>query len=136
MAVPIPTANPSVGQQVKQIREMLGMTQSQLARRTGMQQSAIAEIESGKRRDLRLSTINRLSAGLEGRLHIALIPETNIRELLNKRGREIARKIVLATAGSAAIEMQLPDEDFLEDQIEKTRKEIMAKDLSRLWEEL
>ena len=121
------TTYPDIGAQVKQMREMLGMSQAQLARRAGMKQSAVAGIESGKRRDLRLSTIQRLTAGLNGRLFIGLMPEANIQELLDKRSGEMARKIVLATSGSAAIEMQLPDREFLEAQIEKIQKEILKK---------
>src|SRR3989338_546522 len=124
-----------IGGQVRQLREMLGMTQAQLARRAGMSQSAIAEIEAGKRYDLRLSTIQRLSDGLNGRLFIGLLPESNIQALLDQRSGEIARNIVLATAGSAAIELQLPDQAFVAAQIEKTQKEILKKHRSWLWEQ-
>ena len=70
----------SIGHQIKQMRELMGMSQSQLAKRSAMNQSAVAAIESGKRVDLQLSTVQRLAAGLNGRLILGLVPETNIQK--------------------------------------------------------
>lgn len=123
-----------IGQEIRRMRESLGMTQAQLARRAGMSQSTIAGIETGKRRDLQLSTIMRLAEGLDASPMIGLQPKNDIRETLEKRSLEVARKIVLATSGSAAIEMQLPDPQFVQDQIKETQKEILKKHKSLLWE--
>ncbi|MFA5160346.1 MAG: helix-turn-helix transcriptional regulator, partial [Candidatus Omnitrophota bacterium] len=51
--------NLPIGKQVQLIREALGMTQVQLAKRCGIRQSMVARIESNLTIDLRLSTVQK-----------------------------------------------------------------------------
>ncbi|MGY1714220.1 helix-turn-helix transcriptional regulator [Geodermatophilus sp. SYSU D01106] len=39
----------SLGRQIRQLREAAGLTQAELAERTGTSQSAVAHLESGRR---------------------------------------------------------------------------------------
>lgn len=52
------------GRYVKQMREQLGISQSELARRVGITQAHVAKIENEKV-DARLSTVNKILAVLE-----------------------------------------------------------------------
>lgn len=51
------------GQKLRAIRALRGMTQAQLAERSGVSPTAVAEYETGKR-DLRADTIRKLCEAL------------------------------------------------------------------------
>ena len=123
----------SIGMQVGEIRNRLGMTQIQLARRANMQQSAIAQIESGKRNDLRISTIKKLAAALNCKPIVTLNLDEEIKAKLDKMSYELAKKLVAATSGSAAIEQQLPEQSVIDASIVQMQREILQKHRSSLW---
>ena len=126
----------ALGAQIKRIREALGMTQEQLARRSGLRQSIIAEIEGGKRQNLGLFTIEKLAEGLNCKPLVQMIPEEKISQILDDRSTRIAKKIVSISSGSAAIEMQGPSPQVTKDRILEIKKDLLAKHRSRLWQNL
>jgi transcriptional regulator with XRE-family HTH domain len=65
------------------LRKRLGLTQATLARRSGVSQPMIAQIESGKLNNLTLKTLARTARALDARLKIDLVP----RPTSGKRGR-------------------------------------------------
>jgi DNA-binding XRE family transcriptional regulator len=63
------------------LREQRGLTQVQLAERSGVKQPTISMIESGKVRNLELRTLVRLAAALGARVKISF-------EMTKTRGRK------------------------------------------------
>ena len=125
--------NASIGKQIKAIRERLGMTQEQLAKRSNLTQSVIADIENGRRNNLQLSTMQKIAAALNCKPIFQMLPKKNIATILDEKSSEIAKKIVSATSGSTAIEMQLPESKVIDAQILEVKKEIL-KNKSILWQ--
>ena len=125
-----------LGDQVRQIREALGMTQQQLAERCLLHQSVIAEIESGKRKDLCLSTIQKLATGLNCQTLIQIVPQKEISQILDERSTNIAQKIVSMSSSSAPIEMQRPNQNIVNEQINEIKKDLLEKHKSVLWQEI
>lgn len=126
----------SIGDQIRSIREVLGMTQEQLAQRSGLNQSLIAEIERGKRENLNLSTIKKLAEGLNCQSLVQLLPTKNISQILDEQSTFVARKIVSISSGSAAIELQLPDQAAVEKQIKEVKRNLLEKNRSSLWQKI
>ncbi|MBI3313921.1 MAG: helix-turn-helix domain-containing protein [Candidatus Omnitrophica bacterium] len=126
----------TLGDQVKQMRSVLGMTQQQLAERSGLAQSVIAEIENGNRENLTLPTIQKLAQGLNCRFIPQLIAEKDISVIREERSDYIARKIISISSGSAAIEMQLPTQDAIEKQVETLKQELLEKHGAALWQKI
>ncbi|MBI3314136.1 MAG: helix-turn-helix domain-containing protein [Candidatus Omnitrophica bacterium] len=126
----------SLGDQVKQIREALGMTQQQLAARSGLAQNVIADIENGKRRNLTLPTIHKLAEGLNCQFVPQLSLQKNILELREEQGTRIAQKIISMTSGSSAIEIQLPSRESVEKQITELKGELLQKGNTALWQKI
>jgi len=122
--------------QVRQIRLALGMTQQQLAARSGLAQSVIAEIENGRRENLTLPTIHKLAQGLHCRFIPQLIAEKDIAVIREEQSDYEARKIIAISSGSAAIEMQLPGRDAIEKQVRELKQELLEKHGSSLWAEI
>lgn len=125
-----------VGEQIRQVRDALGMTQQQLAERCQLHQSVVAEIESGKRKDLCLSTIKKLAAGLNCHSLIQIVPQKEISKILDKRSTDMAQKIVGMSSSSAAIEMQLPNQNLINEQVSEIKKDLLGKHKSALWQEI
>jgi len=55
------------------LREERGLSQSNLARLLGVSQPAIAKIESGKAKNLRLKTLLRLATALGGEVRLRIV---------------------------------------------------------------
>lgn len=126
----------SIGEQIKGLREDLGMTQVQLGERSGLSQSMIADIENGRRPNLTTPTIMKLAQGLNCYYVSQLIPMENIETILDEQSSAVARKIISTSSGSMAIEMQLPSHEAIEKQIVELKKEILKKDKSALWQKI
>jgi transcriptional regulator with XRE-family HTH domain len=68
----------TIGDQIRTIREALGMTQTQLAERSGLTQSMIAGIETGERDNPSFATVNKLAEGLNCSFVSQLSPKKDI----------------------------------------------------------
>lgn len=68
----------SVGEQVRQLRLAAGLTQEELARRTGSTQPAVARLEAGRSVPT-LATLEKLARALGQDLHLLLRgPESRV----------------------------------------------------------
>ena len=126
----------SIGDQIRSLREVLGMTQEQLAERSGLSQSMIADIENGRRANLTTPTINKLAEGLNCKYECRLIPQKDIQTILDEQSTAVANKIISTSSGSMAIEMQLPSKDVIDKQIMELKKELLEKHKSALWQKI
>ena len=123
-----------IGEQIKLLRQALGMTQDQLAKRAGMAQSAVAQIESGVRKDLCASTIRKIGEALNCETMIRLTPKKDILEFLDEKSTAAAKKIMKGSTANTAIELQLPEEKTMNRQLSKIKSEILEKHRSFLWQ--
>lgn len=64
-----------VEHKVAALRKRRGLTQAQLAKRSGVSQPLIAQIESGKLNNLTLKTLARTARALDANLKIDLVPQ-------------------------------------------------------------
>ena len=125
----------SIGDQVRQMRAALGMTQQQLAERSGLAQNVIAEIENGKRENMTLPTIHKLAEGLNCQL-VGLVPRKDVSVMREEQSEYVARKIISMTSGSSAIELQLPSQEFIQKQIKNLKQDLLTKHASALWQKI
>ena len=70
-----------VGAEITRKREQVGLTQKELAEKTGIYQADISKIERGKANPS-LQTLNRLAEGIDTTLHIEL--KNNMEKNVNK----------------------------------------------------
>ena len=126
----------SISEQIKGLRKDLGMTQEQLAERSGLSQSMIADIENGRRPNLTTPTLVKLAQGLNCHYVSQLIPIKDIHVILDEQSSAVAKKIISTSSGSMAIEMQMPGPEIIEKQIMELKKEILEKNKSALWQKI
>lgn len=122
-----------IGKQVQFIREALGMTQAQLAKRCGIRQSMIARIETDLTIDLRLSTVQKIAKGLDCWLINRFVPEEEIEKTLDQKSLETARKLVGLSRATAGLEKQMPEDRYIEQQVREMQLRIREKRPSSLW---
>jgi predicted DNA-binding mobile mystery protein A len=119
---------------LRAIRDALGMTTSQYAKRLGVSQPRIVELEKSEQGgSVTLNTLQRAAEALGCRLVYVLVPERPLAEVVTKRAAEVAER------QSRAIEqtMRLEDQAVEDNQAARALREQAIEDLlkrpARLW---
>lgn len=121
---------------VKAIRESLGMTTRQLARRIGVTQSRAVDIEKAEAKgSITLDSLERAARALDCDLVYALVPRHPLETMVEKRASRLAKSRVKATRHSMALEDQSVDEADEQEQIKQLAKQLVEKSGSALWED-
>lgn len=121
---------------IKAIREALGMTSKQLARRLGVSQPRASEIEKNEVAGaLTLDSLRRAANALDCQLVYALIPRQPLQELVEERAAKLARARLDAAAHSMALEDQSVDEVDARTQLDMLIKQFAENEGAALWEE-
>ncbi|HUU52255.1 MAG: helix-turn-helix transcriptional regulator [Candidatus Aminicenantaceae bacterium] len=123
---------PDFKDQIKLLRETLGMTQEQLGKKVNRSLRSIQQIESGEAKP-KISTLYKIAEALNTELRITLIPRENIIEFLNEKATKKAEQLVKLTETSSALEIQTPSKEERDVQIDELRREILDKRRSSLW---
>ncbi|OGF50935.1 MAG: hypothetical protein A2044_05470 [Candidatus Firestonebacteria bacterium GWA2_43_8] len=124
----------NIGWQIKSIRETLGMTQKQLARRIGVKQSVISRIEK-KSENCSLKTIFKLLAALNCSFSGFIVSKEKLYDYIVKAAEKKASEILKRTLANMAMEKQAPYKAALSQQFEDFKKEIIIDPGPGLWEE-
>jgi predicted DNA-binding mobile mystery protein A len=121
---------------VKAIREALGMTTGQLARRIGVSQSRAVDIEKAELTgSITLDSLGRAARALDCELVYALVPRKPLEETVEERATALAINSVKATRHTMALEDQSVDEEDEREQVRQLAKQIAEKSGSKLWED-
>lgn len=92
---------------VKAIREALGMTTAQLARRMGVAQPSVVSLEASEAHGrIRLDTLERAALALDCQLVYALVPNQPLDALVQLRRRELAERQLASVEQSMRLENQ------------------------------
>lgn len=122
-------------EQIGRLRELLGMTQAQLAKRAKQNPRLIRRLESStEKADPQLSTLQKTAEGLGCELLVQMIPKRPISQLMEAQALKKARQLVQLAKGSSAMEEQQPSAQITELQIQELAKTLLQKP-SRMWED-
>jgi predicted DNA-binding mobile mystery protein A len=118
---------------VKAIREALGMSTAQLAKRLGVRQPSIVEMEQSEAKGtITLATLKRVAEALDCRLVYALVPNKPLEQTVRERARLFARRRLEPIEHSMALEDQKvarkPSEALIDEILRETNPR-------RFWEE-
>jgi transcriptional regulator with XRE-family HTH domain len=126
------TNYPAFKDQIKIIRETLGMTQEQLGKMVNRKARSVQNIESGNAMP-KIKTLNEIANALNAELKIVLIPREYIRSYLDKKASKKAEQLIKLDQKSSALEIQSPSEEESKEQFERLKKEILEKRRYVLW---
>jgi predicted DNA-binding mobile mystery protein A len=121
---------------LRAVRDALGMTTKQLARRLGVSQPRIVELEQSEASgSVTLNTLQRAAEALGCRLVYGLVPEKPLADTVRERAELLARQ------RQAAVEhtMRLEDQAVKDKRAARALHEQIIQDLlqrpARLWDE-
>lgn len=116
---------------LKTIREFLGMTTTQLAKRLEISQPRIVAMEKNER-NVKISTMERIADTLNCDFSYAFIPRENIDDIIYNQAKKKAQKILDKVNKNMGLENQLAKtDDLLKDIIE----ELLDGNIARIWDE-
>ena len=121
---------------VRAIRDALGMTTPQMARRMGVAQPRIIELEQAEvSGSITLHSLERAAEALGCRVVYALVPEQPLADRVKEQAKRVAEK-QLATINQT---MSLEDQTVLDPKAQKEMlnrlKEELLRKPARLWDE-
>ena len=116
---------------IQKLRNSLHITQAQLAKRTGLAQSHIAKIESGKT-DAQLQTIQKILDELNCDMLILPKPRKRFDEMIAQQARDLAQWRVSRVMGTMALEQQRPDNKTYQ-RLLKAEEEKLLRNPSEIW---
>lgn len=132
----LPAARPPKGW-TRAVRQALGMSAEQLARRVGVSRETIATLErSEARRRITLASLEKLARGLGCRVVYALVPEdgASLADVRRKRALEIARRQLARVSHTMKLEAQGLTDERERRQLERLADELLAASPRKLWE--
>ena len=131
----VPFSTPKKGW-ISSIRESLGMTGQQLARRLGVDPSSVTRLESSEeRRTITLSSLDRAAEALGCRVVYGLIPHKPLDDIVAERSRAAARRLREPVAHSMALEDQALEQQAALDRERLLAEELINKLDSVIWDD-
>ena len=116
---------------IRAIRDALGMSGGQLARRLGVSPQNVEQTEKSEvAGTVQLATLRRYADALDTTLVYALVPNTSLDELVRQRARGIALKALMRVSHTMRLEDQETSKADLEARIDDfIRNELNDRDL-------
>lgn len=122
-----PTVAPRSGW-IRAIRDALGMSSSELARRMGVSKGRVGQIEKGEReRTITLDTLERAADALGCRVEYVLVPHQPLDDLVRAQATAKARAEIGAVDHTMALEDQRPDSGSTRERIEEAARHHIDK---------
>ena len=118
---------------IREIRDALGMTSTQLANRIGIAQSGVAKMEKSEvEKSISLKTLERAAEAMECELAYILVPKFSLEQAVLDQAHK--RTVVLSENlfRNMAIELQAPDENYREQFLAEFADELI-KSGRELW---
>ncbi len=119
---------------IGEIRRALGMSARQLASRLNVTSPAVTQHENGEvNGTITLETLEKVAAALGCEFVYALVPKVSLDDLLHRRVRRIATKMIERTSHSMHLEQQDVSENEIKKQIEDLTQQLLADRPRTLW---
>jgi predicted DNA-binding mobile mystery protein A len=121
---------------LKSIREALGMTATQLAKRLGVVTSTVTRLETSEADDtISLATLRRAAEALDCELRYVLVPRQSLADTLATRANLLARERMAGVAHSMVLEAQATSKDTVADQTRELADSLLKGPRRELWRE-
>ncbi|MFI5399843.1 MAG: mobile mystery protein A [SAR324 cluster bacterium] len=127
---PVSRFKPPVRGWIKAIREGLGMSSAQLARRLRIKQPSVVAIEQSELKGtIQLATLRRVAEAMNCTLVYALVSNDSLESIVRERARMLARRSLQAVEHSMLIEDQSVSTRNLEARIDALAREMSPRAL-------
>jgi len=122
---------------IKAIREALGMTLDQVARKLGLQKSTVSFHEKSERNGtISLNTLEQFASILGCKFVYAFVPEEDLEDILNQRIQAYAEHEINFLSHSMLLEEQKTNHDHTEREKQLLISQLLKdKNISKIWED-
>lgn len=118
------------------IRDALGMSKIQLAKRLGISQQRISKLESAESTQvLKIKTLEEAAKALNCKLVYFLVPIEPIETILKKRAYALAKKRIEESSHSKDLEAQPVSRAEKDQQIKELANDLLINHPKELWNE-
>jgi predicted DNA-binding mobile mystery protein A len=136
---PFADASQASGGWLRDIREALGISSVQFAKRLGISKQAYLKLEtSEEKRTIELATLSRVAEAIGFRVVYAIVPsglQTGLESMLRERAIKVATKFVNKVSRTMELEDQAIAKREREQQIAELADELVADLDKRLWDQ-
>lgn len=116
------------------IRQALGMTRRDLAKRLNVAESSVARLEASEcAGTIQLDTLQRAAEALDCELHYVLVPRRSLEDMVTDQARKRAAALIDRAAHTMLLEDQKPNTTSLEKLLSDMTTDRIDK--SGLWNE-
>jgi predicted DNA-binding mobile mystery protein A len=121
---------------IRAIREALGMTTGQLAKRLGVHQPRVIELEHGERTgNITVKSLERAAEALGCRLVYAFVPNEPLTDTIRKRASVIADQQLASVDQTMRLEAQGVDDTAQRQEARQRLADKLLRRPARLWDE-
>ena len=133
---PLSTTNRPARGWIRAVRETLGMTTRQLAKRLGVKQPTLAELEKGEATgNITVKSLERAAEAMGCRLVYALVPTKPLTETIKERASQLAKQKLAAVEQTMRLENQQVHGQASRKEAERRLVEELLRRPARLWDE-
>ena len=119
---------------LKEIREAIGRTERQQAKRLGVAGSTLHQSEQSEAEErITLGQLRKLADGLDCELVYALLPRKPLTDVVHDRAKQLARQEVYGVAHTMSLEDQRPTDERIQKQVARRAEELLRGKWSDLW---
>ena len=119
---------------ISTLREALGMTATQLARRLKISKPTMAKLERSEREGtITLSSLHKVAEALDCDVKVVLVPRRPLEEMVRGQARKRAEEIIGYTERHMRLEKQGTEKEFQAKQIDALADELIRTRDRRLW---
>ena len=120
---------------IRTIRESLGMTQAQLAKRLGITRQGLDGLERGEvSGKITLESLRRLAEALNSRVVYMVVPDTSLTEMRRSRATKLAETQLKRVSHSMKLEAQGVKQGEAKRQLARLVDEILSENPRKLWD--
>jgi predicted DNA-binding mobile mystery protein A len=121
---------------IRSIREALGMTTGQLAKRLGVRQPRVVEMERGEATgNITVQSLDRAAKAMGCRLVYVLVPNKPLTKVLEERASELAREKLASVEQTMRLEDQEVQDENSKARAHQRLTAELLRSHARLWDE-
>jgi predicted DNA-binding mobile mystery protein A len=120
---------------LKTIRDALGITTRQFAKRLGVSQANVIKTEQSEAHGtITLNQLRKIAEALDCTVVYSLIPRAPLSEVIDRQAQFAAEKLVGRTAHSMSLENQAVRRSITDEQVKTMKQDLLSGRWSRLWD--
>jgi predicted DNA-binding mobile mystery protein A len=124
----------SKGPWLKEIREALGMSTTDLARRMGVIQQRVSRLEQDEKKGkVTLDSLARAADAMNCELVYFFVPKGSLENFVQEQARKAAKKLVKNVDATMSLEDQKTSKSAREKLIEDTAQELVMRSDRSIW---